>query len=302
MIATATLPSALVAARLERLPVIVKLAEIFDKGHVQSPVRALAGQATLALHHSLADALVCSSKAVAAQLKGSGRARVLALYPGISPDHADGDGGAFRAAHGLEDADPLIAVVGNIAAGRGQDLVVRALDLLHSRFPRAALALVGAPHPNALDRQFCQGVISLADDLGLSDRVVLAGFVDRVADVYAAADVVVNPARFNEPFGRVAPEALVAGCPVVATRVGAIPEVLRDGTDALIVDPESPAAIAEAVVQLIEDDALGERLVDQGRSRALSEFSEEHGADEFERVAAEVVGAATGRSRALAAA
>ncbi len=127
VIATATLPSALVAARLERLPVIVKLAEIFDKGHVQSPVRAIAGQATLALHQSLADALVCSSKAVAAQLKGSGRARVLALYPGISPDHADGDEGAFRAAYGLEDADPLIAVVGNIAAGRGQDLVVRAL-------------------------------------------------------------------------------------------------------------------------------------------------------------------------------
>jgi glycosyltransferase involved in cell wall biosynthesis len=299
VIATATLPSALVAARLERLPVIVKLAEIFDKGHVQSPIRAVAGQATLTLHHSLADALVCSSKGVAAQLKGSGRARVLALYPGISPDHADGDGGAFRAAHGLEDADPLIAVVGNIAAGRGQDLVVRGLDRLRGRFPRAALVLVGTPHPNPLDRAFCESVITLADDLGVADRVVMAGFVDRVADVYAAADVVVNPARFNEPFGRVAPEALVAGCPVVAARVGAIPEVLRDETDALIVAPENPAAIADAVTRLIDDTELAARLVSEGRERSLRKFSEEHGADEFERVAASVLGLAE-RAPALA--
>jgi glycosyltransferase involved in cell wall biosynthesis len=289
VIATATLPAALVAARLERLPVIVKLAEIFDKGHVRSAPRTLAGQATLALHRSLADVLICSSKTVAAQLRGSGRARVLPLYPGISPEHATGDGAAFRDAHGLRDAAPLIAVVGNIAAGRGQDLAVRALGLVRDRFPHAACALVGAPHPNALDRSFCDGVIELADELGLSERVILPGFVDRVADVYAAADVVVNPARFNEPFGRVAPEALVAGCPVVATRVGAIPEVLRDGTDALIVDPESPAAIAEAISRVMEGGDLAEQLVERGRHRALSEFSEEHGADEFERVAAEIV-------------
>jgi glycosyltransferase involved in cell wall biosynthesis len=300
VIATATLPSALVAARLERLPVIVKLAEIFDKGHVQSPTRTLAGQATLTLHRALADVLICSSKAVAAQLRRPGRARVLPLYPGISQDHADGDGSGFRAAHGLDDADPLIAVVGNIAAGRGQDLAVRALDLLRERFPRAACAFVGTPHPNVLDRQFCNDVIQLAADLGLPDRVVLAGFVERVADVYAAADVVVNPARFNEPFGRVAPEALVARCPVVATRVGAIPEVMRDGVDALIVDPESPAAIAQAVTRLVEDPVLADGLVEEGRARALQEFSEERGADEFERVAAELFGAVERIDRAPA--
>lgn len=285
VVATATLPAAVAAARIERLPVIVKLAELFDKGHVRSPGRTLAGHATLAVHKALADALICSSREVAAQVRGPGRARVVPLYPGISQELADGDGPAFREEHGLEDAYPLVAVVGNIAVGRGQDLAVRALERLRRRLPRAALVLVGEPHPNPLDRGFRGELVSLAERLGVRDRVVLAGFVEQVADVYAAADVVVNPARFNEPFGRVAPEALVAGRPVVATRVGAIPEVLRDGRDALLVEPESPATIADAVVRLCEDRELREGLVAEGRERVLEKFSEEHGADEFERLA-----------------
>ena len=71
--------------------------------------------------------------------------------------------------------------------------------------------------------------------------MIVAGHSSDVADLYAAADVIVNPARFNEPFGRVPFEAAIAGKPAVVTRVGAIPELLRDGESALIVEPDDPA-------------------------------------------------------------
>ena len=87
--------------------------------------------------------------------------------------------------------------------------------------------------------------------------------------------MVVNPARFAEPFGRVAAEALVAGRPVVASRIGAIPEVVRDGRDGLLVEPDDPEALADAVIRLLDDSALAERLVRSGRERVLERFGYE---------------------------
>jgi glycosyltransferase involved in cell wall biosynthesis len=84
--------------------------------------------------------------------------------------------------------------------------------------------------------------------------------------------------------------ALLAGRPVVASRIGAIPEILRDGRDALLVEPDDPGAIAAAVIRLWEDDELRSRLVASGRTRVLAEFDEDESVELFEQVVARVVG------------
>jgi glycosyltransferase involved in cell wall biosynthesis len=129
----------------------------------------------------------------------------------------------------------------------------------------------------------------LADELGVSEAVAFVGPTDRVADVYAASDIVVNPVRVEEALGRVALEALAAGRPVIATRRGAIPEVLRDGQDALLIDAEDPAAIAAAVRTLWADRALRERLVRTGRSRVAIEFDVKRSVDKFTTLIDEVL-------------
>jgi glycosyltransferase involved in cell wall biosynthesis len=232
-----------------------------------------------------ASALVCSSNAIAAQFDPAARIPVVTIYPGISESHGEGDGPAFRSSLGLTDASPLIAVVGNLTAARGQDVMIAALEEILRAHPRAHLVIAGAPHDRGPDLRYALGLKRSAGVEPLTGHVTFAGFVADINDVYAAADIVVNPARFNEPFGRAAPEALVAGCPVVATRVGAIPEVLRDGQDALLVEPDDVSELAHAVVALADDPERARSLAVTGRDRVLREFGVERVASEFERLA-----------------
>ncbi len=119
-----------------------------------------------------------------------------------------------------------------------------------SRVPAARCVIAGDPFPRPQDVAYRERLLALIAELELEDSVIVAGHVEDVGDVYAAADVIVNPARFNEPFGRVPFEAAVAGKPAVVTRVGAIPELLRDERSALIVEPEEPYALALACPRL----------------------------------------------------
>jgi glycosyltransferase involved in cell wall biosynthesis len=291
VVVTTVLPAALVAARLERVPAIVYVAEILDGRPVQSPVRRLGTEAIRRLTPRLARALVCCSKTVAAQFENTHNGVVVTtVYPGVGSAYGAGARERFRAVHGIEGAAPCIAVVGNITPGRGQDLVIRALPGLRARLPDVRCLIAGVALERDADLAYRDELTRLAEDLGVAGLVTFAGFVARVADVYAAADVVVNPVRVPEGFGRVAVEALLAGRPVVASRIGAIPEILRDGRDALLVEPDDPGAIAAAVIRLWEDDELRSRLVASGRTRVLAEFDEDESVELFEQVVARVVG------------
>jgi glycogen(starch) synthase len=264
------------------------VAEIFDKRFVRGHVRSAASLALARFVSSFSNAIVCCSHTVAAQFHGTKRAPVVTIYPGVEPA-PPGSGPAFRRRENLVDANPLLAVIGNISRGRGQDLIVRALPAIRERFPGTRCVIAGAPHQRPVDLAYRQELAALVDQLGQADSVVFVGFVDPISDVYAAADIVVNPARFNEPFGRVAIEALSAGTPVVAARVGAIAEVLLDGVGALLVEPDDPDRLAEAVTKLWADQELRTSLVERGRKDVERRFDVEASVAQFEAVVSTLV-------------
>jgi glycosyltransferase involved in cell wall biosynthesis len=272
VVVTTVLPAVLVAARLERVPAVVYAAEIYDQEWKTAPLLRLWGTLLARGTALLSDGIACCSIAVARQFPRRGRKAVTIAYPPIGRDYEGGSREAARARYGLEPADPCLVVVGSVSRGRGQDVAIRALPSIMRRFPAARLLVVGAPHPRPVDLEFDAEIRQLALDLRVADAVVFAGPTDAMADVYAAADVVVNPARFAEPFGRVAPEALVAGRPVVASRVGGIPEVIRDGVDGLLVASERPDELAAAVIRVVADPDMAARLVSSGRRRVLEKF------------------------------
>ncbi len=305
VVVTASVPAALVAARLLRVATVVFVGEMLDTGIARSRGRALAAASAVRLTAATADGIVCCSDAVARQFAAA-RSRVLeTIYPGVNGSYGGGDGARFRALHGLRGADPCLAVIGNVTPARGQDVAIRALPRLREEFPGIRCVFAGVPHPRPGDLAYREQLESLARELRVEDVVAFVGLVDPIADLYAAADVVVNPARFNEPFGRVAIEALSAGCPVVAARVGAIPEVIRDGREALLFAAEDHDALAGAIARLWRDQPLREELVRNGRARVDAMFDEDLAvtafADVVDRVlAARGVAAAGDRSAATA--
>lgn len=107
----------------------------------------------------------------------------------------------------------------------------------------------------------------LSQELGIQDRVVTTGPLSRATLLreYASADLFVLPSLF-EPFGIVLMEAMASGLPIVATRVGGVPEVVQEGENALLVPPSDPTALANALVRLATDGALRARFSTFGRT------------------------------------
>jgi glycosyltransferase involved in cell wall biosynthesis len=153
---------------------------------------------------------------------------------------------------------PVLAITRNLEPIYGIDLALRALPAVQARFPRARLVIAGSgPEQAALER--------LAADLGVADRVEFRGRLTRqqVAELYRQADLLLNPSRVdNSPNSII--EALGSALPVVSTRAGGIPKLVSDGETALLVDPEDPDALASAVLRVLEDDALRQRLKTAG--------------------------------------
>jgi glycosyltransferase involved in cell wall biosynthesis len=288
IISTTTLPALALAARLERVPSIVYATELYRQGRRSDVARMPARAASFAANARLATVTVTCSRTVEAELPRGTRSYV--MYPPIDPLPAPGDAASFRARFGIPATSPTLATLGNVSRGRGQDVAIRAVADLRRDLPGARLIVANAPHPREADLAYAAELAGLAERLGVADAVHFCGLADR-ADVFAASDVVVNPARFAETFGIVATEALVAGVPVVSTDVGAVPEVLGHERHALLVPSDRPETMAAAVRRLVAEPQLAARLVDDGRAHVLASYSRERQLPRFDEAVAAALGA-----------
>jgi glycosyltransferase involved in cell wall biosynthesis len=110
---------------------------------------------------------------------------------------------------------------------------------------------------------------NLASQLGISSRVHFPGRVDhaKAVQLFKGADLFVLPSR-HEPFGIVNLEAMAAGIPLIATRVGGVPEFVEDGRNGILVKPDDTGALARAMVRVLGDADLRDRLVREGQQTA----------------------------------
>jgi glycosyltransferase involved in cell wall biosynthesis len=166
--------------------------------------------------------------------------------------------------------------IGRMTAVKRTDDVLLAFRALRERGVEATLCMVGdGPDRGEVERR--------AHDLGIMRDTLFLGYQEDVAPFYAAFDAMVL-ASGNEGTPVSAIEALAAGRPVVATRVGGVPDVVRDGEDGFLVETGAVDAIAEALGRLAADPSLRQRLGESGRARVLPRYSVERLIDDVDRL------------------
>ncbi|RBY95561.1 alpha-(1-2)-phosphatidylinositol mannosyltransferase [Blastococcus sp. TF02-8] len=198
----------------------------------------------------------------------AGRTRLAQLSPGVDVDRFSpaADGTPVRERWGLGDA-PVVVCVSRLVARKGQDVLVQAWPRVLACHPDARLLLVGGgPDEGRLRRSVADG--------GLGESVVLTGAVDAgdLAAHYAAGDVFAMPCRTRrggldvEGLGMVFLEAAACGRPVVAGTSGGAPEAVQEGVTGHVVDPRSPAAVAGALIGLLDDPERARTMGAAGRA------------------------------------
>ena len=150
---------------------------------------------------------------------------------------------------------------------KGIPYALEALRRIRAAFPRAHLVIAG-------DGELADELRRLASRLGVADRVHWLGWRADAAELMAAFDVFLLPS-LHEGFGLVLLEAMARRAPIVASRVGAIPEIVIDGETGILVEPRNAEALAQAITRLLNDRALRKYMGLLGAARLEEHFSVE---------------------------
>jgi spore coat protein SA len=231
---------------------------------------------------------------------GSGAGVHSVMYNGVDPQtfrprwERAAEARAAREQYGLGD-EPVVLYAGKIRESKGVGVLLTAMGRVWEVLPRAALVLVGGT-------EFGRGRIKRETSFfkefreqaaRAPGRVILTGFVPHEAmpATYLLGDVFAAPSQKPEGMPMVLLEASACGLPLIATRVGGIPEVVQDGSNGLLVDtPQDPGDLAEKILAVLQDPGLRERLARSARQRVLERFTWERIAREQEAVYDEVLG------------
>jgi glycosyltransferase involved in cell wall biosynthesis len=173
----------------------------------------------------------------------------------------------FRRKFGIPEKRAIVTQVSWIIPDKGIGDLLAAAPLVLERNPDVQFVVVGEGASR-------DELVRLAAQMGIQDHVTWTGLVqDPFAEgVYAAAEVVCQVSRWEEVFGFTIAEAMACGRPVVATRVGGIPELVQDGHTGFLVPRGDPGQIAGRILMLLDDPDLRARLGEAGRSVVAARF------------------------------
>ena len=274
------------AARWARRPLIWSLHDLLTAEHFSRLNRWVA---TAAANWG-ADLVLCNSEATERAFRaGGGRTPTALVYNGFDPSPFDAVTAAeverLRSELGLGTA-PTVGVFSRLAAWKGQHILIEALSAL----PDVHALLVGEALFGA-DDEYAAGLEQQATALGVNDRVHRLGFRADIPALMKAVDVVVHTSTCAEPFGRVIVEGMLARRPVVATRAGGAPEILRDGVNGLLTPPDDSDALGDALQTLLADPDRAHALARRGGEYARRQFALSSAADQIATLSRQVVSA-----------
>lgn len=192
----------------------------------------------------------------------------------VIPNALDGSLFTSGEPHAYKTEGIIILHVGRLDRAKGIEVLAAAIPQVVRQCPAAQVVFVGDDRPTGegdtwqqrLSREFVQA--------GVEKNVTFTGPVDqkRLAHWYSRADIAVVPSVLYESFSYTCAQAMAAGVPIVASRIGGIPETLADGVTGILVEPGNVASLAEMLVSLCRDADLRQRMGRAGQERVRSLF------------------------------
>lgn len=179
----------------------------------------------------------------------------------------------------------IILFVGNIYPYKGTDVLIKAMPKIIKEIPDTKLVFVG------------KGILKeslnvLSMKLAVNKNISFAGFVEDAfekAMYYKAADVFVLPSTGPEIFGIVILEAMACGVPIVASKIGGIPDIVKDGENGLLVPPGDSEALADAIIYLLENEDIRVKMGKNGRKK-VKDYSWDKVAEKTENIYLSLIG------------
>ncbi len=166
-----------------------------------------------------------------------------------------------------KDRPAMITYVGRVVKEKGVDTLIEAL----ARVQGATLTICGG---GASEKdEYVTYLHKLADRINVNDRINWTGFTTDVTKYIGEADIAVIPSRWQEPCALVNFEFLAAGVPLVTSNTGGQPEIISEGIDGLLVPPNDPKALAEAIQRLVDDPDLRKKMGEAAREKFLNRFT-----------------------------
>lgn len=164
-----------------------------------------------------------------------------------------------------------LGVVALFRPRKGLEVLLEALAELQRANAPVRLRAIGGFETAAYERD----IKTLAERLGVAEQIDWVGFTRDVSGELAKLDVMVLPSLFGEGLPMVVLEAMAAGVPVVATRVEGVPEAIRHGQDGVLVEPQSPSALAQGIKQLLAGELSWTALRESALQRHANQFSDQ---------------------------
>lgn len=247
-----------IAARLEHVPVVMTRRVASPEPRFLARFKYRLYDRVVAISNGVRDALVTA---------GVPATKIERVYSAVDSNqfkpgcqHAE-----FGASFGVEPGTRTIGMVARFIESKGHRYLLDAVPQILAAIPKARFLLFGrGPLEPSMRARI--------ETMGLKAQVRIEGFRDDIERVLPCLDLVVHPAEV-EGLGVALLQAAACGVPIVATRAGGIPDVVRDGVNGILLPPKDTAALARAVIELLRDPERAQALGAAGRDLIEREFS-----------------------------
>ena len=257
------------AARREGVPVVTTVHSILDYDY-DSSLKSSFARLITSLTNRNTEHFIAISDAIAEDIRSMGVSadKITVIHNGVDVTRfsATLNTAAMRKELKLEEDRKTITMVARLHPVKGHEFFLAAARRIIDAGCPAQFLIIGEGNQRAvIEEQVRQ--------LGLEAVVRMPGYFSHVEDIYGVSDILCVPS-IMEGLGLVVLEAFYFGVPVVASRIGGIPEIIKDGENGLLVEPRDEKGLAEAVIKLLKDPELADKFRQRGRE-TFNNFSQD---------------------------